>query len=325
MRDAEARGRVARRIGVDRPDVGVGFRAPQRGIEGRRRERCGHVVRAAGSLELGGEIGPQGVHHVRSGDAFRGVVDLQIGHPGDDVEGGGRGAGRVVRAAEQNQPEQPFEIGRDDRIAREALDGTGDRRHLGRQVRAPQVQLEEVQPVGGIAAIGQSGDLSERDVVLVDGRHQRIRAHPRTEIEIDPLEQIARMKRLDERHQLDGADLQRHARQRGGVGKHLRALAAVGRNLLRRGAAVLLGRGIGAQVGGVEQLAPPLLVHLGAAQRPAAGRRLRTPAGRSPRPPPAARLSDRGGADPGHRPRPRHRSSAPARSTREAIGPSTAS
>ena len=154
------------------------------------------------------------------------------------------------------------------RLAREALNRVGDRRHLGRQVRAPQVELEEVQRVGGVAGIRQARNPSERRVVLVDRRHQRIGADPGREVEIDPLEQVARVARLDERHELHRPDLQRDPRQRRGIGEHLRALTAVGRHLARRRAAVLLRRGVGAHVRRVEQLAPPFLVDLGQLRDP---------------------------------------------------------
>ena len=147
-----------------------------------------------------------------------------------------------------------------------------------------------------LPAIAQARDLPQRGVVLVDRRHQRIGADPRREIELDPLEQLARMTRLDERHQLDGADLQRHAGQRGGVGEHLRALAAVGRHLRAssRGGAAPARRRRACRPCRAARAATPCRPW--AARTSAAARRLRTPAGRSPRPRRAARSPDRGAA-----------------------------
>ena len=262
-RDAERRGHGFRRVRVDPLDVELGARPPQRGVERGRGDRHHRVVVAAGCLHLSQEIAAQRVHHARSGHAQGGVGDLQIGHLGNDVERGRGGARRVVRAAEQNQPQQPLEVGRGEQAAREALNRVGDRRHFGWQVRAPQVELEEVQRVGKVAGIRQARNPSERRVVLVDRRHQRIGADARREVEIDPLEHVARMARLDERHELHRPDLQRDPGQRRGIGEHLRALTAVGRHLARRRAAVLLRRGVGAHVRRIEQLTPPFLVDLG--------------------------------------------------------------
>ena len=127
---------------------------------------------------------------------------------------------------------------------------------------APRVILEKMNGVAAIARVRCARDRAERAVVVVDGRHQRIRAHTGRKVEFDPLEQVARVHRVDPRHQLNRAELQRDTRKGRRVREELRALPAVGRDLLAGGAAVLFRSRIRPQVGGVEHLEAPGSVHL---------------------------------------------------------------
>src|ERR1043166_342869 len=108
------------------------------------------------------------------------------------------------------------------------------------------------------AALGAEGrprQQAERGVVLVHRRRDDLVADRRREIEIDPLEQLARALRIDVGHQLRRARLQRDAVERRRVLEDLRALPRVGRNRLRRRSPVAVARGVGVKEGFGEELA----------------------------------------------------------------------
>jgi hypothetical protein len=107
-------------------------------------------------------------------DAQVPVRVLQVGHARDDLEVGGREAARVGHARLENHTEEAFEIRRFVGARTEALQRPRDRRHLVRQVRAPEIQFEEAHGLRAVGAEGGSREDAQRRVVLVDGGDQQV-------------------------------------------------------------------------------------------------------------------------------------------------------
>ena len=179
----------------------------------------------------------QRVHDEPARHAALAIGALQIGAAPDDVDVGDREAARIARARIQQLAVERLEVRRFDRAGAEAEQRARHRRHLGRQMRTPEIQLEEPHRVAPFRRRERRPrERAQCAVVFVDGRHEHVAAHRRREIQIDPFEELARAQRRDEGHQLGGAHLQRHARDLRVVRLRQRALQAVGRHADRRAA-----------------------------------------------------------------------------------------
>ena len=178
---------------------------------------------------------------------------LEIGQPLHDVEAGSREPPRVGATALQDHPKDIFEVGRflapsAGTVAspsRRRASRLADERARGgtRETRVPRYGRIRMSSAPRIRAPCSTRRPRDEWSVAAGGRH----------VEIDPLEELAAARRVDERHLLHGPRLQRHAAQSGRVSLTQRALTAVVRQFRSRRQAVLIARTVRTQKRFVEQ------------------------------------------------------------------------
>ena len=192
---------------VDRIHFAAGTESGHRAIERWRNHLLRRAVGAARSGQLADQIFPQPIEQVPARHTLSMIRLLQVGHARNDVEVGGGEAAGIARAAFHDPADDAFEVNRFVQFRAEALHGAGNGRQLARQARAPQVPLEKPHGLRTIRAERGARHKTERRIVFVDGRNQRILTDTGRERQVDPFEQLACPWRIGERQQLRGSHL----------------------------------------------------------------------------------------------------------------------
>ncbi len=219
----------------------------------------GVAVAAARGLQLIGKEMAERIAQMRAGDPELQVGGLEFREPPDEVEAGNRKAARISVRRTQQDAQNRLEIRGLLARARQPLDRSGDRRELARKARSPEVQLQKPKRVGaadGAAWKRIARQNAERGIVIVYCRNERAIARAGLDRHHDRFEQIACVRRSEQPHQLNDAQLQAEGVEADVGRERLGLLARVGRQR-RCDAAIRLLRGVCADERFVEQIALP--------------------------------------------------------------------
>src|SRR5206468_1733249 len=183
---------ATRRTLINRIHVTFSAESADDAVEHRGHHRLRRAVGTPRAAEPIDQVVAKTIEQIPSLNAALAVHLLQLANPRDDVEAGQRKSTRLANAALQNPADDAFEVDRLVQRRPDASHRARNRRHLAWQASAPQVPLEKSNGFAAISAERGAGEKAQSRIIFVDRGNQRILAGRWREVDVDPLEELAR-------------------------------------------------------------------------------------------------------------------------------------